>query len=537
MRSTRHPVVKSDNDRDWQKYCGFFNLTTDQFMAVQGALLSQQLERLTVSPLGRKLLGDRLPQTVDEFRSTVPLTTYQDYLPEFQQSGATALPEEPYLWARTSAASGTFKYVPYTREFYYSMLDNLMAAFILACSEKKGQSRLTEGDKVLFNVAPSPYLSGILASGACEVFNLEPVMPADRHDDLDFKDKVAEGFRTSLRTGADILVAMTSVLVKLGNDFGQMSRSQRTARRVSHPAVMYRFAKAFLRSKLQNRDILPKDLWPLKAIIGWGIDTRIYREQVRQSWGIYPYELHACTEAGIMALQGWNQRDLTLLPHSNFFEFIPEEECLKLMDNVFVQPSTRLLPELQPGRRYELVITSFHGMPFVRYRLGHLIRVTALEDEEMPVRLPQIVFEARTDELIDIAGFTRVSEKAVAQAIADAGVKHEDWVIRKETSGDRIILRLYIESSGGHGPEELTTTLQRTLADLDPGYGDLERMMGLRPLRVTVLRPGTFADYYARKKESGAELLQRKPSRMNPPEEITRELVQISDTQRVSAVR
>ena len=78
-------------------------------------------------------------------------------------------------------------------------------------------------------------------------------------------------------------------------------------------------------------------------------------------------------------------------------------------------------PRLEPGERYELVITSFYGMPFVRYRLGHLIRITALADDEAEIHLPQMVFETRADDLIDIAGFTRISEKTVTQAIANAG--------------------------------------------------------------------------------------------------------------------
>ena len=183
-----------------------------------------------------------------------------------------------------------------------------------------------------------------------------------------------------------------------------------------------RLSRAFLQSKLEGRSILPKDLWPVKALIGWGIDTSIYRDTVYKYWGAYPYEFHASTEAGIIAVQSWSRRDMTFIPHANFFEFIPEAEWLKSRDDIFHEPRTMLLSEVIPGERYELVITSFYGMPFIRYRLGHLIRITSLADEEAQVYLPQMVFEARADDLIDIAGFTRVSEKTVTQAIAGAGI-------------------------------------------------------------------------------------------------------------------
>jgi len=536
LKRTKFPIIRSENDHVWQKHCGFLDLTTEQFMAVQETLLIQQLKSIINSPLARKLIGNQIPKTVEEFRHLVPLSTYQDYAPEFESGNEDALPEKPFTWAHTSGGSGTFKRVPYTHEFYDHALDSLMAAFILACSEKREQSDLIEGDKVLFNVAPAPYLSGVLANGAYQTFNLKAVMPPDEHDSMDFKDKVAKGFEVSLRTGVDVLVAMTSVLVKLGNDFRELSRNTKDSKLTKHPAVLQRFGRALLRSKLEHRGILPKDLWPVNALIGWGIDTRSYREQVYQAWGRYPYELHGCTEAGIIALQSWNKRDLTLLPTSNFYEFIPEEEWLACRDNIFAQPSTLLLPEVEPGKRYELVITSFYGMPFIRYRLGHLIEITALEDAEAQVYLPQITFESRADDLLDIAGFTRISEKTVVQALVNASLKYEDWTLNKEVDGDKTTLHLYIEMNGNQSPQEVAVAIHSELANLDPGYRDLERMMDIRPLEVTMLHPGTFSAYYTWKKQYGAELMQRKPPRMNTTEKVVRELLYLSNARELVRV-
>jgi len=535
MNSIRYPMVVSENDRIWLKYCGFLDLSIEQFMAIQERLLLQQLEQVAGSPLGEKLIGRKMPGSVDEFRRSVLLTKYEDYLPEFERGNGNFLPEKPYIWAHTSGASGTFRKVPYTLEGYNTNLDNLMAAFILACSKERGRSLLTEGDRVLFNVAPPPYFSGVLASGASEKFNLRPVMSPDMHDSMDFKEKVAKGFEVSLQTGVDILIAMTSVMVKMGNDFNRLSRKKnRKTNYFANPAVLYRIARAFLRSRLEKRRMLPKDLWPVKALIGWGIDTRIYRDLVYKYWGEYPYELHACTEAGIIALQSWNRQDLTFIPYSNFLEFIPETEWLRGKRDYLYEPHTVLLPEVKPGERYELVITSFHRMPFIRYRLGHLVRITALEDKEAQIYLPQMVFEARADDLIDIAGFTRISETTVAQAIANIGVDHEEWTIRKEIYQNKPKLHLYIELNGGNLPEDLASVLHTELRRLDPGYHDLDTMMEIRPLEVTVLRPGTFSEYYLVEKEKGAELHLRKPPRLNAPDEVIRNLIYLSSKRRVA---
>jgi len=523
----KYPVVKSEYDRAWRKYCGFLDLTLPQFMAIQESLLLQQLEKVSGSPLGRKLMGNKVPTSIEEYRHLVPLTSYKDYMPELDPGDNMALNEEPHVWASTSGAAGGCRRVPFTLEAYQRSLDNLMAVFILACSRQKGHSDLMEADRVLYNVAPSPYLSGILASGASQAFSLRPVMSPDEHDGMDFREKITRGFEMSLRTGVDIMIAMTSVLVKTGNEFDKMSRKGNLSKRLMHPGELWRVSRAYLRSKLENRNVLPKDLWPVKALIGWGIDTSIYRDLVYKYWGAYPYEFHACTEAGIIAVQNWTRRGMTFIPNSNFFEFIPEAEWLKSRYDVFYEPRTVLLPDVKSGERYELVITSFYGMPFIRYRLGHLIRIVALEDEEAGIQLPQMIFEARADDLIDIAGFTRVSEKTVMRAIAGSGVNYEDWIIRKETQEGKPTLHLYIELDSGNGKADLASVLHSELMKTDPGYHDLVAMMETRPLEVTVLRQGTFKDYYREKQENGSELAQRRPPRMNAPDNVVEELLEL----------
>jgi hypothetical protein len=535
--SINYPVVKSEYDRVWCKYCGFLDLDLPEFMAIQESLLLHQLETAAGCPLARRLIGNKTPPSVEEYRRLVSLTTYEDYLPELGRGDASALPEEPHVWASTSGAAGGYRRVPYTLVAYHRALDNLMSVLILACSRQRGQSTLVEGDRVLYNVAPAPYLSGILASGASRSFNLRPVMSPDAHDGMDFQEKIARGFEVSLRTGVDIMIAMTSVLVKMGNEFHQMSRKSKVSRHLMHPGEFLRVLQAFLRSKLEGRGMLPKDLWPVKALIGWGIDTSVYRDLVYEYWGAYPYEFHACTEAGIMAVQSWTRRGLTFLPHADFFEFIPEVEWLKSREDCFYEPRTVLLPEVKVGQRYELVITSFYGMPFFRYRLGHLVRITALEDKEAGIRLPQMVFEARADDLIDIAGFTRVSEKTVVQAIAGSGINCQDWIVRKEIREGKPVLHFYIELDGGNAKVDLASVLHGELMKADPGYHDLAAMMEMRPLEVTVLRQGAFKAYYREKQENGAQLAQRRPPRMNAPDNVVAELLCVRERHKVSAAR
>jgi len=106
-------------------------------------------------------------------------------------------------------------------------------------------------------------------------------------------------------------------------------------------------------------------------------------------WGRYPLDVYAGSECLIMAIQTWDYEGLSFVPTSNFLEFIPEEESLKSKANPGYQPKTLLLDEVKPGENYELAITSFHGMPFMRYRLGDMVKITARRNEKLNIDTPR----------------------------------------------------------------------------------------------------------------------------------------------------
>ena len=177
--------------------------------------------------------------------------------------------------------------------------------------------------------------------------------------------------------------------------------------------------------------------------------------------------------------------------------------------------------EISPGENYELVITSLLGGCFVRYRLGDLVKVMASRNEALDIDLPQISFYARDDGLIDLAGFTRLTEKTIAQALAAAGVSCQDWVARRE-GHDTGVLHIYLELSNGRRwtAPDLTAAVHRELKRLDAPYADLESMLGLEPLRVSMLRSGTFQEHQDRRRASGTDKAQLRPSHINPSDDL-----------------
>ena len=103
-----------DKDKIWQKYCGFLDLSLEEFMEIQKHLLLDEIEMVTQSPLGKKIMKGANPRSVEEFRQLVPLTTYDDYAPYLGNCQEDALAKKPVIWGHTSGKTGFFKWVPYT---------------------------------------------------------------------------------------------------------------------------------------------------------------------------------------------------------------------------------------------------------------------------------------------------------------------------------------------------------------------------------------------------------------------------------------
>jgi len=352
----------------------------------------------------------------------------------------------------------------------------------------------------------------------------------EQAEEMEFGERVREGFKMALRTGVDYIFSISSVLVKLGSGFAEQSQEKtRLSLSMLHPAILLRLSRAWLRSKMGRRGILPKDLWAAKGILTAGTDTAIYKDDIVYYWGRTPYESYGSTEMVLSAIQSWDkEKGMYFLPDVAFWEFIPEEERLKGEEDSSYQPSTVLLSETEAGKLYEVVLTHFHGMPLLRYRIGDLIEIIVSEDEETGIKLPQMVFQTRVDGIIHLAGLTSLDEKTIWRAIANTGLKYEDWSACKEYDQNQAFLRLYLELKEDREAEEVERLIDEQLKVVDADYGDLGSWLGLQPVRVTLLSRGTFQRYYEEMREQGADLSHLKPPHMNPSDFVVQRLLQLS---------
>jgi hypothetical protein len=526
MPTAKTLLKQNRREEVWQKYCGFIDLDLPGFMAIQERLLLEQIELLAKSAIGRQIMKGNVPQNVQEFRELVPLTNYHDYISFLSDKREDILPCKPQIWARTSGRSLEFdyKWVPYSPRMAEVVGEFGIASFILASCSGRGDIRLNVDDHCLYTLAPPPYFTGaVVAEAVKEQLNPIFIPPLEKGNEMTFEERIREGFKLALKSNIDLFYGLSSVLVKIAEQFEQGSSGSKFSISLLDPRLLFRMIRGLIISKLKGRPLLPRDLWNVKAIVAGGMDTSFYRDTIETYWGRKPLEGYGGTEIGGVALQAWNLKGMTFLPDFNFLEFIPEEDFYKSAGDSSFEPSTRRLDEVAPGV-YELVITNFHGGVFVRYRTGDLIEIISLGDEDLGIQTPQMKFHARADGVIDVAGFTRLTEKAIWEAIEESGINYIDWLVKKEYAKDKPYLHLYIESKNGDKPEEVKRLIHKSLAEKDSGYAELEKMLGIDPLKVSLLSEGAFSRYIDTMRSSGADLAHLKPPRINPSDEIVARL-------------
>ncbi len=518
LRQGRHQEL-------WQMCCGFIDLNLEQFMGIQRSLLLEQLELLRNCDLGRKIMRGASPRTVEEFRERVPLTTYADYCPELLERREGVLPAKPILWQRTSGKSGEYpcKWVPITKRFAEEQALIMYGAGLFASADSRGDvSKAKMRAKIVHTVAPEPYTSGVFARIMEQEVGSEYLPPLDKAQGMTFEERIREGFRLALSKGFDYFFGLSTVLVVVGEQFGMQSEKVNIRPLISQPKALFRLLKGVLKSKYERRPMLPKDLWSISGIMSGGADSSVLREKIKALWGKYPLETYSCTEGAVIAMQTWDYTSMTFVPNLNFLEFIPEEEHFRWRHDNSYMPRTLLLNEVKPDQNYEMVITNFHGGAMVRYRIGDMVRITGLRNKKLNIDIPQMVFERRADDLIDIGGFTRLTERVLWQAIEDTGIPYQDWTARKEIVHQRPVLHFYIElkEGGTIGEDDMASRVHSQLCKLDKDFADLESLLGIRPIKVSFLPQGAFRTFMAERQAEGADLAHIKPPHINPSDRV-----------------
>ena len=295
------------------------------------------------------------------------------------------------------------------------------------------------------------------------------------------------------------------------------------------PHMILRLLKAKSTCKKEGRKMMPKDLFKLKGFMVAGTDNQCYKDDLEHLWGIRPMELFAGTEPSIIGTETWTRNGMYFFPDTCFYEFITEADMLKNYEDPDFIPKTYLMDEVIPGEKYELVLTVLKGGAFARYRCGDMYRCVGLENREDQTVIPRFEYVDRVPWIIDIAGFTRISENGIKSVIQLSGLPIKNWVAVKEYNEQhRPYFHMYVELeknaliNHAMSSEILKDLLSTYFKYIDQDYRDLKKILGMDPLEVTVLRCGTFQAYERRTK--------KKIRQMSPPYHELSELLRVQES-------
>lgn len=504
-------LKNQEYERMWQEYCGFLELDMDSYMGIQNRLLEEQMQIWCASPLGQKITKGRTPRNIEEFRKIVPLTTYEDYADVLLLKREEMLPDKPIIWIQTTWEGGKhpIKVAPYTKGMLQTYKTNVITCMMLSTCQEKGKFDVDIGDTFLYALAPLPYTTGLIPLALTDEINIEFLPPVSEAVNMTFSERNKRGFKMGLSKGIDFFFGLGSVAYYVSLSVANLSEGDKKGKSTLEkicsmsPVMMARYLNAKKRCKRENRTLKPKDLFKLKGFLCAGTDNHCYKDDLEDMWGVRPMEVFSGTEPSCIGTETWNRNGLYFFPDVCFYEFIPESEMYKNMEDPSYIPSTVCMNEVAPGEVYEIALTVLKGGAFARYRVGDMYRCLGLTSAEDETRIPRFEYIDRIPSIIDIAGFTRISENSIKNVIELSGVDVAGWIALKEFTQDkgRPFLHLYVELSANTivnravSKELLKEHLTIYFKYVDQDYQDLKRILGMDPLEITILRCGTFAAY------------------------------------------
>ncbi|KAL4230653.1 hypothetical protein ACF0H5_011029 [Mactra antiquata] len=204
--------------------------------------------------------------------------------------------------------------------------------------------------------------------------------------------------------------------------------------------------------------------------------------------------LYAASE-GLLGINIWPRERPSrylLAPNSMVFEFIPvantEED----------QPKTLFLDEVEVDQVYELVITNASGL--YRYRFGDVVKVVGHHNT-----CPVIEFQYRQGQFLNVRG-EKISEnffyQALSSAVQKAGVNMVDYCCTESLMVDQVssnkstaapCYHVFIELEEGDSVKN-QVKIDEELKALSYVYSSFRRKGSIAPMKVYIVKPGTFAE-------------------------------------------
>jgi hypothetical protein len=125
----------------------------------------------------------------------------------------------------------------------------------------------------------------------------------------------------------------------------------------------------------------------------------------------------------------------------------------------------------------------------------------------------------RVHNIIDLSGFTRITKQLIGDALKIEKISPYTWTAVKEYGENSPYLRLYIENPDSIDHELVYNRINNKMKELDSDYNDVHELLGHEPLKLTILKTGTFEKY--------KELHQGEIGQINPLQKEIEQLVNL----------
>ncbi len=467
-------------------------------------------------------------QTFDDFRHAVPVRSFEELSPWIDRVVAgesnVLTADEPILFYVTTGTTGKPKKIPVTRQYFQRFSDCLLV-YWAGLSEHFPAILERDDTIVMLHLAPKPYTettaTGIpmlnpthVPSGGKGAFPYSRAPwfppPAELNDGERLYYLLRRSIESPLRGFVCLHPSRLQAIVSRLHEEGprlvdELERGTVCGKPVGAPNPERANEIARI---LREGTLLPRHVWPtLEFVSCWaGGSFKMYLPEIRESFGadVYP-QMSASSEAGqfTMPLDRESEPiDGPLAVRTCFFEFLEVSGGLAEDggDRARRGDHTLLLEQLEPGKTYEMIVTTCAGL--YRYANGDRFEVRGYVHG-----VPRLEFVGRGG-IVDMTG-EKISEQqivaAVERSLAALGLETKNATCCP-VLGRPSHYTFVFEPGESWAPavlERLREHLDRELLALNPRY-KLKRDFGdLGPPAVQTVKRGTFARYRERLVASG----------------------------------
>ena len=474
----------------------------------------------------------RTMQTVDEFRSRIPVRSYGEYEPYIERM---AKGEENILtrdrvtyFNTTSGSTGKQKLIPVTQKFQNSLgRANLISIGFLSTALKKRQNHLrkvllTNSTEISgYTAAGIPYGSG--SAGVLKMGKwVYQQLFANPYETLQVSDSLARhylGLLFALQTAETggiaanfpmLILRTCQYLEQYSEDFIHDLKTgtippwlnlksnlrNQLEKQLSPQPKRAEELQTILSS--QGR-LTPKKVWQNLSYIATarGGTSDFYFQRFPDYFEDTPIfgAAYASAEATYSIYPNLDMDGSVLAVGTGFFEFIPE------METITDYPNTLLATQVEVGKRYRILVTNYSG--FYRYDNGDIVEVVGFYQQA-----PLIVFRHRQGGLISstVEKTTEAHAVAVMQRLqTEFNLILEDFCItlsEKETPAHYIVNIELINEENVPNWQKFLERFDEMLREVNPRYGSKREDL-VPPPRLHLLARGSFNLVRQRQREKG----------------------------------